>query len=78
MHIYHVAFLCVCVCFFYLLFIDNMLYYKVTLHVPIVLILYYLLLYNKIVLKISLLIPQDDELRSGRVQGLSSSVLESL
>jgi hypothetical protein len=61
-----------------LLFIDSMLHYKVTLHAPVVLILYYVLLYNTIVLKISLLIPQDDELRSGRAQGLSGSILESL
>jgi hypothetical protein len=59
-------------------FIDNMLHYKVILDVPVFLILYYMLLYNKIVLKMSLLIPQDGEFLSGRVQGLSSSVFESL
>jgi hypothetical protein len=72
---------CVCVCLLLLLlllFVDSMLHYKVILHVAVVLVLYYVLLYNKIVLKISLLIPQDNELRSGRVQGLSSSILESL
>ena len=36
-----------CVGFFYL-FTDNMLHYKVILHVPVFLILYYVLLYNKI------------------------------
>ena len=55
-----------------------MLHYKVILRVPVFLILYYVLLYNKMVLKMSLLIPQDGEFHSGRVQGLSSSVFESL
>ena len=50
-----------------------MLHYKVILHVPVFLILYYVLLYNKIVLKMSLSIPQDGELHSGRIQGLSNS-----
>jgi hypothetical protein len=34
-----------------------MLHYKVILHVPVFVILYYVLPYNKIVLKMSLLIP---------------------
>ena len=38
-----------------------MLHYKVILHVPVFLILYYVLLYNKIVLKLSLFVPQDGE-----------------
>ena len=69
---------CVRACMFFNLFIFNMLHYNVILHVPVFLILNYVLLYNKIVLKMSLIIPQDVEFRSGLVQGLSSSVFESL
>jgi hypothetical protein len=55
-----------------------MLHYKVILHVPVLLILCYVLFYNKIVPKMSLIVPQDGEFCSGCVQGLSSSVFESL
>jgi len=58
--------------------IDNMLHYKVILHVPVFLILPYVLLYNKKVMMMPLLIPQDDEFRSVHIHGLSSSVSESL
>jgi hypothetical protein len=54
---------------FLYLFIYNILHYKVIVHVPVFLVLYYVLLYNKIVLK---------TFHSGHVQGLSSSVFESL
>jgi hypothetical protein len=63
----------VCVCVFF-----YMLRYKIILHVPVLLTLCYVLLYNKTVPKMSLLIPQDSGFPSGRVQGLSSSVFESL
>jgi hypothetical protein len=62
--------------FFY--FINNMLHYKVILHVSVFLILYYVLLYNRMFMKMSLLITRDDEFRSDRVHGLSSSVSEIL
>ena len=68
-------YLCVYVCILRIyLFTDNMLHYKVILHVLVFLILYYVLLHNKTVLKMSLLIPQNCEFRSGRLLQFLKSV----